>query len=82
MLIAADFDQAYKPKPNNNDKIPCKPPTCFVASYPPVAKVGDPNGQFFVNSSLLQPNRLAETQSTTTIRSAGFKCNVNEEYDE
>ena len=62
MIVAADFDQAYNTKPSNYEKMPCKPPTCFVASYPPVAKVGDPNGKFFVNSSLLQPNRLAETR--------------------
>ena len=81
MIVAADFVQAYNTKPSNYEKMPCKPPTCFVASYPPVAKVGDPNGKFFVNSSLLQPNRLAETRGPTTIRSEGFKCHVNEDNE-
>lgn len=48
MIVAADFDQVYNTKPQNYEKMPCKPPTCFVASYPPVAKVGDPNGKFLL----------------------------------
>ena len=41
-----------------------------------LTKVGDPAGKFYVNSSLLQPNRLAETQGPTTVRSSDFshKC--------
>ena len=73
MLILADFDKAYSTKPVNTEKPICKAPDCFVASYPPVARVGDTSGKFFVNSSLLQPNRLAETIGPVTIRSADFR---------
>ena len=72
MLILADFDKAYSTKPCNYEKPICKAPDCFVASYPPVATVGDANGKFFVNSSLLQPNRLAETLGPVTVRSSDF----------
>lgn len=72
MLILADFDEAYSTKPHNIEKPICKAPDCFIASYPPVAKVGDAKGKFFVNSSLLQPNRLAETLGPVTVRSADF----------
>ncbi len=74
MLILADFDKAYSTKPCNTEKPICKAPACFVGSYAPVAKVGDPNGKFYVNSSLLQPNRLAETKGPTTVRSEDFTC--------
>ena len=76
MLILSDFDKAYSTKPENIEKPICKAPDCFIASYPPVAKVGDTNGKFFVNSSSLQPNRLAETLGPVTVRSADFshKC--------
>lgn len=73
MLILADFDKAYSTKPCNTEKPICKAPECFVASYPPVAKPGDADGKFFVNSSLLQPNRLAETLGPVTVRSADFR---------
>ena len=73
MLILADFDEAYSTKPHNIEKPICKAPDCFIASYPPVAKVGDAKGKFFVNSSLLQPNRLAETLGPVTVRSADFR---------
>ncbi len=73
MLILADFDKAYSTKPCNYEKPICNAPESFVASYPPVAKVGDANGKFYVNSSLLQPNRLAETLGPVTIRSADFR---------
>ena len=74
MIASADFDLAYNIKPSNYEKPICQPPTCFVASFPPVAKVGDKDGKFFVNSSLLQPNRLAETKGPVTVRSADFQC--------
>lgn len=77
MLILADFDKAYSTKPCNTEKPICKAPDCFIASYPPVAAVGDANGKFFVNSSLLQPNRLAETLGPVTIRSADFSHNCS-----
>jgi hypothetical protein len=73
MLILADFDKVYSTKQCNYESPICQPPECFVASYAPVAKVGDPNGKFYVNSSLLQPNRLAETAGPVTIRSADFR---------
>ena len=73
MLILADFDKAYSTKPCNTEKPICKAPECFVASYPPVAKPGDADGKFYINSSLLQPNRLAETLGPVTIRSADFR---------
>ena len=72
MLILADFDKAYSTKPCNTEKPICKAPECFVASYPPVAKPGDADGKFYINSSLLQPNRLAETLGPVTVRSADF----------
>jgi len=74
MIASADFELAYSTKPCNYEKPICQPPACFVGSYPPVAKVGDPNGKFYVNSSLLQPNRLAETKGPTTVRSEDFTC--------
>ena len=76
MLVLADFDTAHSTKPSNYEVPICKPPECFVGSYAPVAKVGDPAGKFYINSSLLQPNRLAETQGPTTVRSSDFshKC--------
>ena len=73
MLILADFDKAYSTKPCNTEKPICKAPECFVASYPPVAKPGDADGKFYINSSLLQPNRLAETLGPVTVRSADFR---------
>jgi len=72
MLILADFDKAYSTKPCNTEKPICKAPECFVASYPPIAKPGDADGKFYINSSLLQPNRLAETLGPVTVRSADF----------
>ncbi len=73
MLILADFDKAYSTKPCNTEKPICKAPECFVASYPPIAKPGDADGKFYINSSLLQPNRLAETLGPVTVRSADFR---------
>ena len=73
MVILADFDKAYSTKPWNTEKPICKAPECFVASYPPVAKPGDADGKFYINSSLLQPNRLAETLGPVTVRSADFR---------
>ena len=72
MLILADFDKAYSTKPCNTEKPICKAPECFVASYPPIAKPSDADGKFYINSSLLQPNRLAETLGPVTVRSADF----------
>ena len=46
MIASADFEIAYSTKPCNYEKPICQPPACFVGSYAPVAKVGDPNGKF------------------------------------
>ena len=73
MLNMAGFDEAYANKPNNVEEIPCKPPACFVGSYPPVAKAGE-QGPFFVNTYLLQPNRKMETVGTVAVRSKDLEC--------
>lgn len=72
-ITLADFDEAYSTKPCNYETPVCKAPECFVASYPPVSKPGQ-EGPFFVNSSLLEPNRYAETVGPVPVRSVDFKC--------
>jgi len=64
----SDFDEAYAKGPNSVDTIKCSAPSCFVGSYPPVAKPGE-IGPFFVNTYLLQPDRRMETLGTATVRS-------------
>tara|TARA_R110002094_G_C4868133_1_gene208205 strand:- start:60 stop:287 length:228 start_codon:yes stop_codon:yes gene_type:complete len=73
MVNFADFNEVYNNKPQNVEEIPCKPPACFVGSYPPVAKAGE-MGPFFVNTYLLQPNRKFETFGTVSVRSADLEC--------
>lgn len=73
MLSMSDFDEAYANKPTNVESIPCKAPECFVGSYPPVAKAGEP-GPFFVNTYLLQPDRKFETVGTVSVRSGDLEC--------
>lgn len=74
MLNAADFDEVYSSKPDNLEKISCKPPACFVGSYAPVSKAGE-EGRFFVNSYLLQKHRKLETVGTVSVRSGDLeKC--------
>ena len=73
MLSMSDFDEAYANKPANVESIPCKAPECFVGSYPPVAKAGEP-GPFFVNTYLLQPDRKFETVGTVAVRSGDLEC--------
>ena len=73
MVNFADFNEVYNNKPQNVEEIPCKPPACFVGSYPPVAKAGE-MGPFFVNTYLLQPNRKFETFGTVSVRSADLQC--------
>lgn len=73
MLNMASFDEAYANKPNNVEEIPCKPPACFVGSYPPVAKAGE-EGPFFTNTYLLQSNRKFETFGTVSVRSKDLEC--------
>jgi hypothetical protein len=74
MVNFADFNEVYNNKPQNVEEIPCKPPACFVGSYPPVAKAGE-MGPFFVNTYLLQPNRKFETFGTVSVRSGDLDCN-------
>jgi len=69
----AGFDEAYANKPNNVEEIPCKPPACFVGSYPPVARAGE-EGNSFVNTYLLQPNRKMEVAGTVPVRSKDLEC--------
>lgn len=73
MLNMAGFDEAYASKSNNVEEIPCKPPACFVGSYPPVTKAGE-QGPFFVNTYLLQPDRKFETFGTVSVRSKDLEC--------
>jgi hypothetical protein len=73
MLNPADFS-VYDSKPKNVEEIACKPPACFVGSYPPVSKPGKV-GPFFVNTYLLQPDRKFETLGPATVRVEDFeKC--------
>jgi|TARA_B110000444_G_scaffold241434_1_gene257826 hypothetical protein len=73
MLNPADFN-VFDSKPNSVEEIPCKPPACFVGSYPPVSKPGE-LGPFYVNTYLTQPDRKFETLGPATVRSADFeKC--------
>ena len=73
MVNFADFNEVYADKTTTYEEIPCQPPTCFVGSYPPVAKAGE-MGPFFVNTYLLQPNRKFETFGTVSVRSADLEC--------
>ena len=73
MVNFADFNEVYADKTPTYEEIPCQPPTCFVCSYPPVAKAGE-IGPFFVNTYLLQPNRKFETFGTVSVRSADLEC--------
>ena len=73
MLNMANFNEAYEAKIKNVEPIPCNPPECFVGSYPPVAKAGEP-GPFFVNTYLLQHNRKQEVAGTVSVRSADLEC--------
>ena len=72
MVNFADLS-VYADKPPTYEEIPCQPPTCFVGSYPPVAKAGE-MGPFFVNTYLLQPNRKFETFGTVSVRSGDLDC--------
>ena len=74
MLNIANFDEVYATKPTNVEQIPCQPPTCFVASYPPVSPAGK-EGPFFVNTYLLQNDRKFETFGAVKVRSGDLeKC--------
>lgn len=75
MLVGADFDTAFSGPSCKDPKPMCTAPTCFIASYAPVSKLGVA-GPFNVNSQYLQPNRYYETVGPVTIRSQdfNFKC--------
>ena len=76
MLYLADFDEVFDKKPDAGAgaPIPCESPTCFIGSYAPVARPGE-NGPFFVNSYLLQPDRIFETQGATLrVTSSDYSC--------
>lgn len=47
----------------------CKPPTCFIGSYPPVTPAGQV-GPFFVNTYYLQNDRKRELVGAVPVRSA------------
>lgn len=74
----ADFDTVYNQKHIVEPKfLPgpvCNPPTCFVASYPPVTPAGY-MGPFFVNSYFLRPDRIGELAGPIPIRSNDIKNN-------
>jgi hypothetical protein len=70
MVNIADFDEAYRGTSLCHYKqTPCKPPHCFIGSYPPVTPAGK-TGPFFVNTKYLQPSRYAETVGVVPIRSS------------
>ena len=53
----------------------CKPPNCFIGSYPPVTPAGE-NGPFSVNTYFLRPDRRTELAGAVPVRSNKFKnCN-------
>ncbi len=73
MLSPMDFSD-FDTKPDVIEDIPCKPPACFVGSYPPVSKPGE-TGPYFVNTYLTQPDRRFETLGPATVRSGDVeKC--------
>lgn len=71
-ISLSDFDEAYSTPACQQQRPVCKPGECFIASYPPVSKAGS-EGPYFVNSNLLQPNRLAEIAGPVPVRSKDFK---------
>ena len=74
MLNMADFDEAFGVKPDNLEEIKCKPPACFIGSYAPISKAGEP-GRFHMNTYLLHPSRKMETVGSVPVRSGDLeKC--------
>ena len=74
MLAMADLDQAFGAPPSTPTTYAphCQPPTCFVASYPPVTPAGH-TGPFFVNTYFLRPDRIRELGGPVPIRSNDIK---------
>ena len=53
----------------------CKPPSCFIGSYPPVTPAGH-RGPFFVNTYFLRQDRRMELAGAVPVRSSKFSnCN-------
>ena len=72
-IVAADLDEAFStPAVPSMFKPACDNKSCFIGSYAPITKAGE-DGPFNVNTTLLQPNRYAETVGTVPVRSADFK---------
>ena len=73
MLVASNLNQAYDPQPPvplipEFTYLPvCKPPTCFIGSYPPVTPAGQ-MGPFFVNTYFLRPDRKSELAGPVPVR--------------
>ena len=72
-LSVSDFDEAYSKEACPQIRPECSPETsCFIASYPAVAKPGTV-GPFFTNSHLAQPERKFEVVGPVPVRSRDFK---------
>lgn len=65
MVNASDIEEIYS-NPHG-----CEAPKCFIGSYHPVAKAGQ-DGNFYVNTYLLQPNRRMEVVGPVPVRSSDF----------
>lgn len=73
MLQMFELDKLnYSPQsiPEFNYTPECKPPACFIGSYPPVTPAGQ-TGPFFVNTYFLRPDRRSELAGPVPVR----KCN-------
>ena len=75
-LAASPFPQSYeapfKNIPQFNYTPKCDPPTCFIASYPPVTPAGK-IGPFSVNTYFLQSDRKRELGGPVPLRR--LNCN-------
>ena len=67
MLAMADLDEVFV-----GPSVSCKPPDCFVASYPPVTPAGQ-SGPFFVNTYFLRPDRIRALGGPVPVRSNDIK---------
>ncbi len=71
MLSPMDFSD-FDSRPDVIEDITCKPPACFVGSYPPVSKPGEV-GPYYVNTYLTQSDRKFETLGPATVRCADLQ---------
>jgi hypothetical protein len=73
VLLSSNLDDAYGPEVpsvkcfNLNPSPACKPPACFIGSYPPVTPPGN-MGPFFVNTYYLRPDRRSELPGPIPVR--------------